>query len=246
MHKAWHKLLYNRKFYNKNFFFKIRQICGGFGLQGGRSVAAGTSLHSVGFGSWVRAATWPPGPPMSSWWHHSLHLCTHPDCASYWLRCLAHPFVRPRAVAPKAFSLCGLSQHAEVVSHQVDCQWLSPAGATKSFLSKDTLVGTSAVLWSKIWKLPLFPICIFCLDYVLEGRKRQLPLIISCWGTGQLSPDELYLDNSDFSENHSPIGKKRLKKSWRQEILEKWFNCYSSSIHMNVQSINKFILKSVE
>ncbi|XP_008054829.1 nucleoside diphosphate-linked moiety X motif 19 [Carlito syrichta] len=126
-------------------------------------------------------------------------------------------------------------------------QWLSPSEATESFFSKD--IWLAPPQFYEIRRLENFAslsdLHKFCLDRVLEGVERWLPItLVTADGMLQLLPgDDLYLEDSNYLENFMSTEKKieeimKEGKKFHRVVIR---NRHLYDIHVTVQSKYKHV-----
>nr|KAF6407622.1 nudix hydrolase 19 [Molossus molossus] len=188
--------------------------------------------------------------------HHFLHLCEHLDCTpdiwalhdwSTWLT----PFRRPGGRRfDTTFFLCCLREPPPVypdLAEVVGYQWSSPLEATDNFISKE--IWLAPPQFYEIRRLANFAslsdLHKFCLDHVLEGVERWLPItLLTADGQISLLPgDELYLEDSNFLENLLSTEKKTEEimkegKKFHRVVIH---SSHVYSIHVTVQSEYKHV-----
>ncbi|XP_057604020.1 acyl-coenzyme A diphosphatase NUDT19-like [Hippopotamus amphibius kiboko] len=206
-----------------------------------------------------------PPPALDDWRarvrrdpQHFLRLCAHLDCTpdiwalherSAWLtqftgrgggRCFETTF----------FLCCLREPRPPVFSDLVEvvgCQWSSPSEATESFISKE--IWFAVPQFYEIRRLENFAslsdLHKFCLDRELEGVERLLPIVLlTADGMIHLLPgDEMYLEDSNFLENHMSTEKKieeimKESKKFHRVVL---YSHHDYNIHVTVQSKYKHV-----
>ncbi|XP_059523024.1 acyl-coenzyme A diphosphatase NUDT19 [Myotis daubentonii] len=185
-----------------------------------------------------------------------LRLCAHLDCTpdiwalhdwSVWLT----PF-SPRGGRrfDTSFFLCCLRDPPPVypdLEEVVGSQWSSPLEATESFISKE--IWMAPPQFYEIRRLENFAslsdLHKFCLDHVLEGVERWMPiLLLTADGQISLLPgDELYLEDSNFLENLLSTEKKteEIMKEGKKFHRVVIYSRHVYSIHVTVQSKYKHV-----
>lgn len=187
---------------------------------------------------------------------HFLRLCAHLDCTpdiwalhdwGAWLT----PFSRRGGRRyDTAFFLCCLRDPPPVypdLDEVVGSQWSSPLEATESFISKE--IWLAPPQFYEIRRLENFAslsdLHKFCLDHVLEGVERWMPItLLTADGHISLLPgDELYLEDSNFLENHLSTEKKteEIMKEGKKFHRIVIYSRHVYSIHVTVQSKYKHV-----
>ncbi|XP_054444950.1 acyl-coenzyme A diphosphatase NUDT19 [Pteronotus mesoamericanus] len=192
--------------------------------------------------------------------HHDarqfLHLCEHLNCTpDIWAlhdwSCWLTPFVgRGGRRFETTFYLCFLRELPLVypdLDEVVSCEWLSPSEATRRFLSKEIFLAPPQFYEIRRFEnfASLSDLHKFCLDHILEGVERWMPVnLLTADGRIILLPgDELYLEDSKFLEDNMSSDRKTEeimkegKKFHRMVVHSR--HCYS--IHVTVQSKYKHV-----
>ncbi|ELK31371.1 Tudor domain-containing protein 12 [Myotis davidii] len=145
----------------------------------------------------------------------------------------------------------GLIEILEKVSQQTEkkttVKWSSPLEATESFISKE--IWMAPPQFYEIRRLENFAslsdLHKFCLDHVLEGVERWMPiLLLTADGQISLLPgDELYLEDSNFLENLLSTEKKteEIMKEGKKFHRIVIYSRHVYSIHVTVQSKYKHV-----
>ncbi|KFO26116.1 nucleoside diphosphate-linked moiety X motif 19 [Fukomys damarensis] len=204
-----------------------------------------------------------PPPDVSIWRtrvsgdaRHFLDLCAQLDCTpniwalhdwSGWLT----PFVaEKRHRFDTSFYLCCLREQPPIqpdLTEVVDCQWLSPSEATKSFLSKE--IWLAPPQFYEIRRLENFAslsnLHKFCLEHASERTERWRPVTcVTADGMIQLYPgDELYLEDSHLLEKVLSTEKKTeeiMKEAKKLHRLVQ-HSRHHYSIHVTIPSKGKHI-----
>ncbi|CAK6436898.1 unnamed protein product [Pipistrellus nathusii] len=187
---------------------------------------------------------------------HFLRLCAQLDCTpdiwalhawGAWLT----PFIRPGGRRfDTAFFLCCLRDPPPVfldLDEVVGSQWSSPSEATESFISKE--IWLAPPQFYEIRRLENFAslseLHKFCLDHVLKGVERWMPIVLLT-ADGQISllpGDELYLEDSNFLENNLSTEKKteEIMKEGKKFHRIVMYSRHVYSIHVTVQSKYKHV-----
>lgn len=188
--------------------------------------------------------------------HHFLRLCEHLDCTpDIWALHDWHTWLTPfRHRGGRRFDtcffVCCLREPPTVypdLAEVVGCQWSSPLEVTENFMSKE--IWLAPPQFYEIRRLKNFAslsdLHKFCLDHVLEGVERWMPImLLTADGQILLLPgDELYIEDSNLIENVLSTEKKteEIMKEGRKFHRMVIHSNHVYSIHVTIQSEYKHV-----